>query len=342
MGTDESSVFETTASYEQSRVDYYQDVFERWVAAPFRILWSDYRGRFGILVVLFYILMGTIGVMVVPAPETHQGPILLEPFQNPNHILGTDGLGQDLLALMVHATPPMLKMILAGALFGNFMGVMWGLLAGYYGGTVDKVIMTFSDTARSIPGIPLLLILAAIFQPKNPFLIGIMINITGWASASRGIRAQVFPIATKEHVEAARALGQPVSTLMTKEILPHLLPLVFIGFLGGATSVVTASVGLYFLGILPFTTQNWGVTLNFAFNESGALYDPSAAHWLLVPLVTLTLLNMGFTLLAQAFDQVFNPRVRARHRGRKQEIEEDEDRLETQASGSDMVSTREL
>jgi len=241
-----------------------------------------------------------------------------------------------MLALMVHSTPVMLKMMIAGAIFGNFVGITLGMVSGYYGGTIDKVIMTFTDTIGSIPGLPLLLILAAILEPRNPFLIGIILNINGWAGGARGIRSQVLPLVDEEYVEASRAMGEPVSNILLKEILPNLLPLIFIGFLGGATSVITASVGLYFLGILPFTTQNWGVVLNYAYQRSGAIYSLQSAHWLLVPLLTITGLTFGLTLLAQAFDQVFNPRVRARHLGRKrsagdeQAAEKDVDAATTQ------------
>ena len=324
MGTDESpesssepSVFETTATYEQTKLEVYQEQLDRWIVAPMKILWSDYRGRFGLIVVTFYVLMGTVGTMIIEPPSPNMTNQMIPAFSDPAHPLGSDGLGQDMLSLMVWATPDMLKMILAGAIFGNLLGVSIGLFSGYVSGTTDKVIMTITDTIMSIPGIPLLIILAAILEPTNPFLIGIILNIQGWAGQARILRSQVFPLVHTEHVEAARAMGQPMSAILVKEILPHLLPYIFIGFLGGATTIVFASVALYFLGILPFDNENWGVTLNYAY-ETGALYSTAAAHWLMVPLVTIVGLTVGLTLLAQAFDQVFNPRVRARHQARKQ------------------------
>jgi peptide/nickel transport system permease protein len=319
------SAFTAEADFEQTTLDYLEEQFDKWIGAPFKILWSDYRGKVGIFVVVLYVLMGTVGPMVVRPPEANQGLPLVQPFQNMAFPLGTDGLGQDLLALMVHATPAMLKMMLAGAIFGNFVGITLGMISGYYGGTVDKVIMTFTDTIGSIPGIPLLLILAAILEPRNPFLVGVILNINGWAGGARGIRSQVLPLVDEEYVEASRAMGEPVSNILLKEILPNLLPLIFIGFLGGATAVITLSVGLYFLGILPFTTLNWGVVLNYAYKQSGAMYSIESAHWLLVPLVTITGLTFGLTLLAQSFDQVFNPRVRARHLGRERSAEAEEE-----------------
>jgi len=336
--TDGDSPFESTASYEQTPLEVYQNKFDRAVGGPLGVLWEDYRGRFGILLVGFYVLMGTVGVALVPQPKPNMGPRYVQPFQDPNFILGTDGLGQGLFSLMVHATPPMLKMILAGAIFANLLGVSVGLYTGYVGGATDKAIMSFVDTLNSIPGIPLLIILAAILEPTNPFLIGIILSVQRWTGRVRTIRSQVIPLANEEHVEAARALGDSKSTVLVREILPHLLPYIFIGFLGGATGIVFASVGLYFLGILPFDTQNWGIVLNFAYEQSGAMYSLEAAHWLLVPLVTIVGLTVGLTLLAQAFDQVFNPRVRARHRARGTDPGEEAD--EQEPTTSDVGRTR--
>lgn len=322
MPSDSPSSFTAEADYDESLLDHYLFVFDRWVASPFRILWDDYRGRTGLIILSFYILLGTIGTVLVPETSNGQGPIMLEPFADSRYPLGTDGLGQDLLALMVHATPAMFKMMIAGALFGNLLGVTLGMLAGYLGGNVDKTIMTITDSIGSIPGLPLILILAAIIEPTNPFLVGIIVNIQGWAGGARGIRSQVLPVRKNEYVEAAEALGEPTSNVLVKDILPNLLPLIFIGFMTGMTQVIVASVGLYFLGVLPFTTENWGVVLNYAYQESGAMYTMDAVHWLLVPTVTIVGLTFSLTMLAQAFDQVFNPRVRARHRSRELDNEE--------------------
>lgn len=325
MGTDDSPIdadevspFKSDSEFDATAMDVYEDVLERWVISPLRVLWSDYRGRVGLIITTFYILMGTVGIVVVPQPQIGQGPSLLPAFHNMAYPLGTNDLGISLLSLMVHATPAMLKMMLAGALFGNFLGLSVGLFSGYLGGNVDKTLMTMADTVRSIPGLPLLLILAALFEPKNPYLVGVMVSITAWAGLARGIRAQVLPLRKEEYVEASKAMGQPTSNVLIKQIVPDLLPLFTITLFSGAVGVVNASVGLYFLGILPYTRTNWGVVLNNAFNNSGALYSMQSVHWLIVPVVTIGLLLFGLTLLAQAFDQVFNPRVRARHEARKQ------------------------
>lgn len=328
MGTDDAtddasdpSPFTASAEHEATVMDVYQQVVDVWIVSPIRVLWSDYRGRTGLTILAIYVLMGTLGVVLWEAPSVGQGERLLQPFQSMAHPLGTDGLGQDLLGLMIHSTPAMLKMILAGAIFGGSLGIVVGLVSGYMGGNVDKVLMTITDTLSAIPGLPLLLILVALIEPTNPWLVGIILNIQGWVGGARGIRSQVLPIRKKEYVEASSAMGQSMSNVLFKDVLPELLPYVTINFMAGAVGIVNAAVGLYFVGVLPYNQQNWGTVLHQAYQGSGALYSLDAAHWLLVPLVVITGMTLALTLLAQAFDQVFNPRVRARHEARKQRKE---------------------
>ncbi|MFB6121584.1 MAG: ABC transporter permease [Halobacteriaceae archaeon] len=335
MATDEptdddadDSPLRATSEYESTPLEVYQRGIDNWIIGPLKILWSDYRGKTGLFIVLIYILMGTVGVVVWPKPSPGP-PYMLSPFQSLRHPLGTQQSGLDLLGLMIHSTPRMFKMIIAGSIVGNLIGVTIGLVSGYSGGVLDKTLMTLTDTFGSIPGLPLLLILTALIQPQNAYLIGIILNLQGWTGLARALRSQVLPLRNKEYVEASKTMGQPTSNVFLKGILPELLPYIMIGFMGGATGIVQASVGLYFLGILPINHLNWGVVLNNA-RVSGGLLTLDAAHWLLVPLVTLTLLTFGLTLLAQAFDQVFNPRVRAQHLGRKSEgAEREEDKEKT-------------
>ncbi|MCU4743986.1 ABC transporter permease [Halobacteria archaeon AArc-m2/3/4] len=323
VGNDDSP-FHARAEYDATPGDVVLELLDIWVFTPARILWNDYRGRFGIILLSLYIAMGTVGTIVVPEPGIGQGDTLMQPFQSLEHPLGTDGLGQDMLGLMVHATPNMFRMIIAGAVFGGVLGIAIGLIAGYEGGTLDKVLMTITDSVGSIPGLPLLLILVALIDPSNPYLVGIILNIQGWTGAARGIRSQTLAIRKKEYVEVSEAMGESKSNILFKDALPELLPMIIFGFLGGATGIIHASVGLYFLGILPFDHLNWGVVLNHAYQQSGALYSLDAAHWLLIPAVVITGMTVAFVMLAQAFDQVFNPRVRARHEARKRNREDPE------------------
>ena len=308
----EDNPFETVAETQASREEHYSRLLDEWLITPVQIAWSDGRTRLGGLIVLWYLLMGTLGVVVLKPPETGH-PILLPPFTNPKYILGTDGLGQPIFRSIVHATPAMLKMITAGAVFSASLATIVGILSGYKGGRTDRILSTITDTMMTIPGLPLIIVVAAILEPKSPYVIGLLLTVNSWAGLARSIRSQVLTIREQEYVEAARKMGETTPAIMRHDILPNIMPYVMINFVGSARYVIFSSVGLYFLGILPFTTLNWGVMMNLAYEGTGALYSLGSAHALVMPMAAIVILSYGLILISQGTDRLFNPRVRARH-----------------------------
>lgn len=302
-----------TTDVSTSRRERYTRLFDEFVKAPARIIWNDWRARIGGSILLLYILMGTVGVLLIEPPSPNSGERMMLPFQTWKFPLGTDGLGQGLFAQIVHATPAMLKMITAGALFSTAVATVVGTLSGYKGGQVDRLLMGFADVMMTIPGLPLIIVVAAILEPRSPFLVGILLTINGWAGLARSLRSQVLTLRDESYVEVARTMNVSTWRILVKDIIPNLMPFVAVNFVGTARAVIFSSVGLYFLGILPFSNLNWGVMMNLAYKTAGSLYTWKAAHWLLIPMFTIVLLSFGLILLAQGTDRIFNPRVRARH-----------------------------
>ena len=278
----------------------------------FRIAWSDWRTRIGFAILLLYLLMGTVGVVLIEPPTHTISDGYIKPFTTLEYPLGTDRFGQGLLALTVHATPSMLKMIAAGALFATIIATIVGAIAGYEGGTTDRVLMGLSDIVIALPGLPLIMVLAAIYSPRNPYIIGIILTVNAWAGLARSIRSEVLTVKEDGYVKASMIMGIPSWKIIANDILPNLMPYVMISFVRNGRTVIVGSVALYFLGVLPVSNLNWGVTMNVAYKESTALYNLDVAHWLLVPLVAIILLSLGLVLIAQGADRLFNPRVRAR------------------------------
>ena len=324
--------FKLTADTSLSRQEQFRDTLDRTVVAPFRVLWSDWRAKIGFFVIVGYVLMGTVGVLLNPVPVTGMGERYLQPFHDGwvafgsatvagvsipapqfNLVLGTDALGQGIWSQIVHATPPMLKMILAGAVFSTIVATVFGTLAGYKGGLTDRGIMTLADITMTIPGLPLVIIIAAALQPENPYLIGLILGINNWAGLCRSVRSQVLSVRERNFVEASRAMGLSTPRILLDDIIPDLMSYISIHFVTAARGIIFESVGLYYLGILPFTTLNWGVMMNLAYTTSGALYTWQSAHWLFIPMLTITVLSVGLILFSQGMDRIFNPRVRARH-----------------------------
>ncbi|MFB6074999.1 MAG: ABC transporter permease [Haloarculaceae archaeon] len=307
--------FETTSSeVEVTLGERLRDFYEEFIHKPGMVAWADWRTRVGGLILLFYILMGTVGVYFYPAPTTNQVARGLKPFQSMAAPLGSTPLGENLLALTIHATDDILLMIVAGGVWATGLALLLGTLAGYKGGAVDRVLSGFMDIAMSIPGLPLIMVLAVVFSPQNPLLIGILITINYWAGLGRAIRSQVLTIREESYVEASRTMGLSTGRIMFKDVIPNVMPFVLINFVNAARYVIFASVGLYFIGVLPFGVQNWGITLNKAYNQ-GVLLSDGLLHWMLVPMLAILFLSLSLILLAQGMDRVFNPRARTRMAG---------------------------
>ncbi|WP_129113771.1 ABC transporter permease [Halegenticoccus tardaugens] len=325
--------FRTTADAEITGREQLLHTVDSLIIAPFRILWADWRARVGFLIIVLYVLMGTIGVLVNPVPTSGMGERYLQPFHD-NWLtfetvtilgvglpidpviylpLGTDAMSQGLWSQIVHATPAMLKMILAGAVFSTVVATILGTLAGYKGGFTDRSIMTMADITMTIPGLPLVIIIAAVLRPDNPYIIGLILGINNWAGLCRAVRSQVLSVRERNFVEASRAMGLSTPRILVDDIIPDLMSYVSIHFVGAARGIIFESVALYYLGILPFTTFNWGVMMNLAYTTSGALYTWESAHWIFLPMITITILSVGLILFSQGLDRIFNPRVRARH-----------------------------
>ena len=336
----DDSPFGTVSNVEVSRRERLSQTVDESVLAPLRILREDWRALVGVSIVALYVVMGVVavvsrsdwwvlsGITLVRVPDPNTAPRLINPFtgwfdaftgdqqalrQMLSYPFGTDGLGQGLFAQVVHATPAMLLMILSGAVFSVTVATVVGTLAGYKGGYTETVLMGIADIMMTIPGLPLVLLLAAFFQPRNPILIGVLLTINAWAGLARSLRSQVLTIRENSYVESSRSMGLRTRTILRRDIVPNLMPFIAVNFVGTARAVIFSSVGLYFLGVLPFSNLNWGVMMNLAYKTAGALYTWDTAHWLLAPMGAIVLLSLGLILLAQGADRLFNPRIRARH-----------------------------
>lgn len=306
------SPFQTVSDVEYSKWDRYARVFKAQVVAPMRVLLGDPRGVFGLATALIYLLAGTVGVVVFPAPEG-TGPVLMGPLESWQYPLGTDRYGKGILRLLVHATPAMLKMIASGAVFTVAMATIVGTVSGYEGGRIDEVLMTITDTVLAVPGLPLIIVLAAVFEPQDPFMVGLIISLPAWAGLARALRSEVLSLREDSFVEASRINGLSTPTILGRELIPNLMPYITINAVNSARRVIFGSVALYFLGILGTSTLNWGVMMNRAYNSTGALYSLDTAHWLVLPMLTIVWLSFGLIMLGQAADKIFNPRLKARH-----------------------------
>lgn len=267
-------------------------------------------GRFiGFVIILFFALMALIGPDFYPkhlptaASNIYASPSL-------QHPLGTDFEGQDVLALIVTGSRYVLESAALAALFTVLFGTTLGILAGYFLSWTDSVIMRITDFFLTVPGFPLLVVLSTVWNFGSPLAMGFVLGITSWGGLARAIRSQTLSLRERGFVEAARGLGLSSSHILWREIFPNMGPYIAMNLLLSVTGSIYAEVGLFFLGVVPFSTNNWGVMLNLAFTQAGAMYTRSALMYLLAPVIAIMLLTFGIVLFLDALDEMLNPRLR--------------------------------
>lgn len=266
-------------------------------------------GLIGFVILLFFAVLAAIGPLFYPEH------LATDPFHSlaaPSwqHPLGTDFDGTDTLALIITGSRYVLLSAFLAGLFTVVLGTVTGLIAGYYRGAPDFAVMNFADFVLTIPAFPLLVVLSTIWKFGDPLSMGLVLGVIGWGALARAIRAQVLSLRERTFIEAARGLGFSPFHIMVHEILPNLGSYIAMKFLLAVTGAMYASVGLFFLGVLPFKVNNWGVMLNFAFTQSGAMYSSSALAYLLSPLCAILLVTLGVVLSLDAVDEMLNPRLR--------------------------------
>jgi peptide/nickel transport system permease protein len=230
------------------------------------------------------------------------------------HPLGTDDLGQDLLARLLYGGRISLAVGLAAMFVAVVVGVLIGALAGMSSGRVDAALMWLADLFLSLPLLPLLLLLMYLFRDTFKSLFGleggafilIVIVIGGlrWMQVTRLVRAQILSIREKEFVEAARALGASKPRLVIQHILPNALgPVIVAGTIDVAAAIIAEST-LSFLGLgFPSDIPTWGSVLRDAKD-----YLDIAPHWALFPGAAIFLTVLAINFIGDGLRDALDPR----------------------------------
>jgi peptide/nickel transport system permease protein len=230
------------------------------------------------------------------------------------HPLGTDDLGQDLLARMLYGGRISLAVGLTGMLIAISVGTLVGAVSGYSGGTVDHTLMRITDLFLSLPGLPLLLLIVYLFRdtlrkwlgPEAGIFVLIVVVIGGlrWMQVARLVRAQFLSLREKEFVEAARSLGAPPMRQVVKHVLPNSLgPVIVAGTIDVAAAILAEST-LSFLGLgFPPDIPTWGRIL---FDAKDNL--DFAPHWALFPGTAIFLTVLSINYIGDGLRDALDPR----------------------------------
>ena len=261
------------------------------------------------LILAVFALLAIVGPYLYPANLPINPKNIYAP-PSPAHLLGTDFEGADTLALIVTGARYVLFAAALAALITVVIGTTAGLAAGYYPGLAGSAIMRVTDFVLAIPGFPVLLVLATIWNFGSLWEMAVALGVFGWGGIARAVRAQTLSLRERGFVEAARGLGLPGGHIIRTEILPNVAPYIGMNLMLQLTGFIYVEVGLFFLGAVPYSTNNWGVMLNNAVFQANAVTSPRALAYLLSPLICILLITIALVTLANAVDEFFNPRLR--------------------------------
>ena len=241
-----------------------------------------------------------------PIPYRPSNINLLEPLEPPSakHLFGTDKLGRDVMAGMIHGSRISLSIGFVAVGIAVIVGVILGAIAGYFGGWVDLVISRFFEIMLSIPTFFLLITVAALLPPSI-FLTMAIIGMTGWVGIARFTRNEFLRIRNQDYVTSAIALGVSDRTVMFKHILPNALAPVIVSVVLGIAGAILVESSLSFLGIgVPAELVTWGSILQEASTTT-------FAWWLAVfPGFAIFITVLAYYLVGEGLREVLDPRLR--------------------------------
>ena len=270
---------------------------------------ADRRAWFGVAVIASLVLMA----IAAPAVAQHDpfGVDLINSLQPPSitHWFGTDIQGRDVWARLVYGARVSLSVGIVSQGIALTLGIILGLVAGYYGRWIDELVMRLADVTLAFPTLLLLIALVAALQPSLGIVL-ITIGVVGWAGMARLVRGQVLVVRELEFVQAERALGAGDLRILAKHILPSVIaPVVIAGTLGVAGAIMAeSSLSFLGLGVQP-PTPSWGSMIA----DGRDLYQLRHAPWTSVfPGLAIGSAVLGFNLLGDALRDALDPRnVRA-------------------------------
>ena len=279
------------------------------IMSSLRVLVENKRALFGMLILLGFVLMALVGPLLFPLNLDPQFDRVYAP-PSLEHPLGCDYIGLDILTEIIWGARDVLTIVVIAGIITVVLGTVVGLVAGYVGGIVDLILNTIVDVVLTIPGLPLIIVLAGLIQTRDAFSIGLILSANAWAALARSMRAQVLTIRERDFIEASRAIGIGRLRIIFYDVLPILMPFVGINFLFAVVQSLYASVALFFIGVLPYSTVHWGTMLNIAIQVSGAIFVPYARHYVIAPVIFIVLLQVGLILFSYGIEDIFNPRLR--------------------------------
>ena len=286
-----------------------EPVLEPQLTRPSRagVLWRRFRrnraAMLGLVLFVAVVLAALLAGLITPGdPLRRVGVPLTAPFADAATPLGTDQLGRDILAGILHGARISLLIGVVATLISITIGILIGAVSGYFGGWIDDLLMRVTEAFQTIPSFVLLLALVAIFGSTIENIV-IAIGIVSWTAPARMVRAEFMSLRKREFVDAARNLGVGNVSIIFREILPNALPPVIVfASVVMATSILMESA-LAFLALGDPNYASWGNMIG-----QGRAVLRTDWYCTVIPGIAILLTVLSFSLLGEGLNDVLNPR----------------------------------
>lgn len=224
-------------------------------------------------------------------------------------ILGTDNAKRDLWSGMVSGTKWALLIGISTSLISVIIGVIYGVVSAYFGGIVDTIMMRIYEIINSMPLLPIIIVMSAVFKPNLWTMITLMC-LFFWTGSVRTVRSMGLQIKEETYIEAARALNASNSRIIFKHMLPQLIPYSFASMALAVPGAILYESTISLLGLGDSTIVTWGQILQDA--SSGGAVLQGLWWWVVPPGILMGLMGMTFAFIGFAMDTILNPKLRTR------------------------------
>jgi peptide/nickel transport system permease protein len=259
----------------------------------------------GAVIVLFTVYIAFLPATIAPYDPLDQeaGPQLSAP--GPENLFGTDNLQRDVFSRVIWGSRTILGVAFAAALISSAVGIPLGLLSGFVGGILDRILSLIMDSVYSFPGLILAIAFAAMLGP-GVVNITLAVAVIYIPTYFRMVRGQTLSIREEVYVEAARAIGARRWVILLRYIFPNIIASVVVIFSINIADAILTEAALSYIGLgLPAGIPDWGMDLSM-----GKKFLPSGTWWMITfPGAAITLLALGFTMLGEGLAEILNPRL---------------------------------
>jgi peptide/nickel transport system permease protein len=278
-----------------------------------RDLFRDYRFCFSFGVLVIILILAFLSIFS-PYDPTLWNVVPKDTRPSAEYLLGTDSNGQDIFWQATFAVRNSLIISLIAGLVSRVIAILVGMVAGYRGGTIDRVLMFIGDSLLVIPLFLIMVMLAMMVrQHMNLIILGLLLSIFGWAWDARTIRSMILSLREREFTKTAILSGTGTVKLVLNEYMPFTMPLIFSTLINNISWAIGLEITLAFLGLVNLNIPTLGTMLNWALFYQSILLG--RWWWVLTPVVLSLLLFIALYWLSVSISEYLDPRTRIQRVG---------------------------